>query len=384
MSMKKILISIRDFGQGGIPRCLQSLMEYIEKKEYIVDIICLSKTGPYLDTIKCNKIIDCGTFIENLCFFSSNLNREPIFKRFQILICKVVWKFAKKVFNFDLMTFLLDRKGKQLSNLYDTAIAYVEGDSARIVSSMTCLNKLIWLHNDYKWIEVAGKTTEFDKFDKICCVSEATRNSFVEKYPMLENKTVIIYNLVNYKLIRQLSKEPIMDDNFLYDKFIIMSIGRVCFQKQFDVIPTLAQQLKANGMQFYWYIIGSGPDLENLKQETIERGVNDCVVFLGERKNPYNYLSKSNIFALTSRYESYPTVVNEAKVLGIPILSTDIPPIYEMLVQDEYNRIASINQWKDVLTNIITENQTGHFDFDFEKSNLNIMNEFYKLINGYC
>lgn len=45
--MKKILICLSDFRQGGIPRCLQTLLMNIDTNKYQIDLLCLSKDGPY-------------------------------------------------------------------------------------------------------------------------------------------------------------------------------------------------------------------------------------------------------------------------------------------------------------------------------------------------
>ena len=86
-----------------------------------------------------------------------------------------------------------------------------------------------------------------------------------------------------------------------------------------------------------WFIIGDGPEVERacVEQEIKKYGVEDTVILLGNKPNPFSYLSKADLFVLTSVYESYPTVINEAKVLNIPIMANDIPPAHEMLQTDE-------------------------------------------------
>ena len=51
----------------------------------------------------------------------------------------------------------------------------------------------------------------------------------------------------------------------------------------------------------------------------------------GPRDNPYKYLARARVFVMTSNYESYPTVINEALILNVPVVSNDIPSAYEML-----------------------------------------------------
>ena len=142
-----------------------------------------------------------------------------------------------------------------------------------------------------------------------------------------------LHNVMNVEFIKEKAKEPLDDALFLTDKPVVVSIGRVCYQKNFVAIPKIASELQKL-MDFRWYIIGSGPENEVklVRDEIVKWGVADKVILLGPRDNPYKYLAKASVFVLTSNYESYPTVINEALILGVPVVSNDIPSAHEMLV----------------------------------------------------
>ena len=219
-------------------------------------------------------------------------------------------------------------------------------------------------------------------FDKICCVSESTRIAFIQKYPNLANKTNTIYNLINHQNIRQLANEKVYDANFTNDCFLIMSIGRISYQKQFTIIPDIAKQI-ADKFKFKWYIIGDGPEKYNLERNIKEYDLKETVILLGKQDNPYKYLAKTNLFALTSIYESFPTVINEALVLNIPIISNDIPSIYEM-IDETQGVIAPVEKWAKILCEIIGQKgvRKQNYNVDFEAFNQNVMKKFYELIES--
>ena len=55
----KLLICISDFRQGGIPRCLQSLLTHIDTERVAVDVVCLSHEGPYSEQMpRCHVIAE--------------------------------------------------------------------------------------------------------------------------------------------------------------------------------------------------------------------------------------------------------------------------------------------------------------------------------------
>lgn len=201
----------------------------------------------------------------------------------------------------------------------------------------------MWVHNDYRYDAQAGGGTDFSLFDRIVCVSECTRKSFVEVLPRFAEKTMTLHNVMNLEFIREQAREPIEDGAFLTDKPVVLSIGRVCYQKNFVVIPKVASEL-AKVMDFRWYILGSGPEAEvKLVRDEIEKwGVGDKVILLGPCNNPYKYLAKASVFVMTSNYESYPTVINEALILNVPVVSNDIPSAHEMLTTGKASDIENL------------------------------------------
>ena len=96
------------------------------------------------------------------------------------------------------------------------------------------------------------------------------------------------------------------------------------------LIPDIAKQL-VDKFNFKWYIIGDGPEKSKLKRKIEEFALQETIILLGKQDNPYKYLAQADLYALPSMYESYPTVINEALVLNIPIISNDIPSIHEMI-----------------------------------------------------
>lgn len=381
--MKKLLISLNDFKHGGIPKCLHSLLTYIDKEKYCVDIICLDQDGPYkkvFNNLENCKVLQYNLFTRCICTFTSEIKQKSLLERVGIVTSKIIWKLNKRLLKIDLLKLSIKNKAKKLSGKYDVCIAYAEGNCAKLIENIDCKHKLIWIHNDYEFVSEAGKDTKFEFFNKICCVSESTRKSFINKYPYLADNTTTIYNLINYDNIKQLASEKIEDVNFTENCFSIMSIGRISYQKQFIIIPEIAKRIVGK-VNFKWYIIGDGPERAKLESKIEKYGLQEIIVLLGKQNNPYKYLAKVNLFALTSIYESYPTVINEALVLNIPIISNDIPSIYEMIDKNQ-GIIAPIEKWAIILSEITNQKRGGGYNVDFKAFNQNVMKKFYELIES--
>lgn len=384
--MKKLLISLNDFRHGGIPKCLHSLLKYIDKEKYSVDIICLDQDGPYkkeFNNLENCKVLQYNLFTKCICTFSSEIKQKGLLEKVGIVTSKIIWKLIKSLLKIDLLDLSIKKKAKKNSGEYDICIAYAEGNCAKLIQGIGCKCKLIWIHNDYNFVPEAGDDTSFELFDKICCVSESTRIAFIQKYPNLANKTNTIYNLINHQNIRQLANEKVYDANFTNDCFLIMSIGRISYQKQFTIIPDIAKHLIAKNVKFKWYIIGDGPERSNLERKIEKYSLQETVILLGKQDNPYKYLAQTDLYALTSIYESYPTVINEALVLNIPIISNDIPSIHEM-IDETQGTIAPVETWDEDIYRIINggKSSKNKKNMDFEAFNQNVMKKFYELIES--
>ena len=127
-------------------------------------------------------------------------------------------------------------------------------------------------------------------------------------------------------------------------------------------------------------------EVKTLRQAISACGVEQEVILLGRRDNPYQYLRQADLFALTSLYESYPTVINEARCLGIPIIANAIPPSYEMLEENE-GIIVPNNQMAEVISILMNDENVNGVSLNsmkrqsFHNNTEQIMEAFYKLLN---
>lgn len=291
----------------------------------------------------------------------------------------------KKIVGVDILYKRIDSWAESLGE-YDVAIAYAEGLPAYFVRKIDAKKKLVWIHNDYDWISSAGDGTDFYVFDKICGVSEATSRAFERYRPDLRDRVGTIYNFINEDYIRDRAKEFAVELKKDNGEFVLCSIGRVANQKRFEIIPAIARELKAVGLRFRWYIIGDGPQEEVavLDREIERGGVQDVVIKLGAQDNPYKYLVKVDLYVLTSRYESYPTVVNEALILNVPVVSVNIPSAYEMIELGVNGEIVAVEDMTKMIRRFIEDREfyLQHKGFEFHNKNREILEQLDNLLNN--
>lgn len=106
----------------------------------------------------------------------------------------------------------------------------------------------------------------------------------------------------------------------------LLSIGRFCKAKNYDNVPDIVQRMMNKGVNnLKWYIIGYGGDEALIRQRIAEAGMEEHVILLGKRDNPYPYIKACDIYVQPSRYEGKSVTVREAQLLGKPVAVTAYP-----------------------------------------------------------
>lgn len=102
----------------------------------------------------------------------------------------------------------------------------------------------------------------------------------------------------------------------------LVACGRLVEQKDYETLLRAFARVAPNHDCSLW-ILGDGPQRENLETLSVGLGVRDRVSFLGFLPNPFPYIKSADVFVLSSRYEGFANVVAEAMWLGVPVVSTD-------------------------------------------------------------
>lgn len=366
----RILICINNFRGGGESRTLQFFLAMVKGDGDLVDLFCLDMSGSNVPKKGVFRFLSVDKRIQRLlCYRKDSSISSLLAKAYRSIVVRLTGR--------DPLTELLKQKAESLRG-YDVAIAWSEGYAARFVQFIPDSRRIMLVHNDYRFAP-AGNGGDVKRFDRIVCVSHSSAESFKEKNPAVADRVRVIHNLLDVEAVRQLAQEPIADTLFGRKGKTLISVGRLDYPKHFDVIPGIARTLKQKGADFRWFIVGGGlPEtVESMRALIRENEVEDCVILLGSRENPYPYVAASDIFVLTSRFECYPTVVNEALALGVPVLSSDIPVAKEM-VSLENGRIEPYERMAEALSEMMEHPMTPQF----EDHSADTLEKYQKLFDG--
>ena len=264
-----------------------------------------------------------------------------------------------------IVPFLCKIGGRQLkTDLYDVVISYVESINP-IVCYYPARKRIAWIHCDYsRHLALAKKQSEekvYVRFEQIVCVSEFAKSVFCKFYPDLSSRVHAIHNVINEENIRcQAQKTSDLDPLFKTNRFTLVSVGRLDPVKQFDKIPYIAAEIKKlTTRPFCWYIIGGGRGFQTMehqiRNDIINQDASDNVVLLGEKSNVYPYMAKADLYVSTSLSESFPLVINEAKALGIPIVSNNFGSASESIKDGVDGYIVPIESMAEVIVRLIED-----------------------------
>lgn len=105
----------------------------------------------------------------------------------------------------------------------------------------------------------------------------------------------------------------------------LLSIGRFSEAKNYDNVPDICRRMVKEGVDVKWFIIGFGGDEQLIRRKIEEAGMQEHVIILGKRSNPYPYIKACDIYVQPSRYEGKSVTVREAQMLCKPVVVTNYP-----------------------------------------------------------
>ena len=211
---------------------------------------------------------------------------------------------------------------------YDLAISFLTPH--RIVAEkVKAKKKIAWIHTDYTrvWVDAEDELKVWQKYDYVASISGDVTNTFLQVFPSLAPKIVEIENILSPKFVRKRAELEDTDKEFRQtDKISLLSIGRYSEQKNYDNVPDICKRLiNKTKLNIKWYIIGYGGDEALIRQKIKEVDMEEHVILLGKRSNPYSYIKACDIYVQPSRYEGKSVTVREAQMLYKPVVVTNYP-----------------------------------------------------------
>ena len=228
---------------------------------------------------------------------------------------------------------------------YDVEIAFFHSLAVEIVGGSTNRNAvhIAWIHHDLEKNTTAmpdnwTKHSElYRSFDRIVCVSNSARESFLKTVGDTGNVHTI-YNLIPIQKIRKKAEEkPQIQTK--KSKFHIVMVCRFVLLKGYDRLIRSVAKLRNEGKDISLTLVGA-EDPTPVTDLISECSAEDYITIAEPTTNPYPYIAESSLLVCASYTEGYNLTVAEALVLGVPVLSTDCAGPNEILDHGKYGMIV--------------------------------------------
>lgn len=325
MKKNKIAVVIDSYTRGGVAMAAQVFLEFLVKEHYEITLF-VKKYDP-AKMLPVPEGVDCRPWT------------QPRFDPVNQLRAALNWR------NFGRKAVYEARCRDQFPGEYDCAVGYqmVANDVTTVtLEKIRAKRKVLWLHGKKKFArkDLAFYDELYAKADKIVCVSLETEERFQRLMPKCARKTVTIHNLYDIPAIRSRAQLDAEGMDVSGDAVKIVSVGRISKEKGFDRVAEVTRRLTDAGYDIRWYIIGDGNTRAAVEADIREKQVEDRVILLGHRDNPYPYVANCDIYVQPSYTEGFCTSTMEAKILEKPVVTTDVPGMAEQFVSGENGLIV--------------------------------------------
>ena len=366
--MKKLLFGAYSLDLGGIEKALVILVNTLQEKGYDITLVLEKKQGIFLNEINPQiKIIE----------YTPSNSQNTIKRKLTNLFKRI--KFTLKYKNkFDFSACFAT---------YSLPASFV----ARIASQ----NCYLWGHADYLTLFDNNEEQmkeffierDYDKFKKVIFVSEEGKQSFIKVFPQMKERTIVCNNLIDAKKIIKMSEQKLTDEetkkirnNEDSKTTIFINVGRhEEKQKKLSRLIDAASLLKKDNLNFKIIFIGDGPQTDEYKKQVKEKQLEDNILFLGRKQNPYPYFKISDCVVLTSDYEGYPVVFLESYILEKPIITTKVSDYKEVENKHGYVTEKDTTDIYKKMKLFITNGFEKTEKFNYEKYNTEIIQKIEKL-----
>ena len=351
--MKKIIFCLQTMVLGGVEKELITIMKKMMPQEYDVSLLLFYKDDLcILEEIPRHvKMIDLDIDKAYYCSSCVQLSMQRL-KRGKIV--EAVGLMAKRVFGIGMTYSNTDiSEIAAMKDEYDVAICFHMHSPLTlryVAEKIKAKKKITWIHNDFltTGFPVHKLKKYIAQYDEIIAVSEQVKKEFDQLCPQFTDHSFVCHNIIDSEEILRKSEEPIDDDRFCKDyQTVLLTVGRFCDQKGYDYAIKAARILKDEGVLFKWFFVGYGAQEQAYRAMIKEYGVEDCVVILGRKDNPYPYIKNCDIYVQPSRHEAYGIVIAEARVLHRPIICSRFAGAEEQIIDGKTGIIVPLN---DVVT----------------------------------
>ena len=383
----KLLFYIGDFKPNGVTTSFMSLAKNLDYSKFDVSLIVLNKKDEWyrnvINTLNPNIRVLCraGTYAQTLleeCAKDVTLQLGIGTPELRTMLPgEMFQREFRRCFGITQFDKLINFTG--YSPFYSYLFMFAAGE------------KIVWLHNDMVkdrdrdvqgikplYATLSSVFTTYPYYDKLISASKEIMNVNIKNFPNLpRRKFGYAHNTLDYEKILKLSSV----DNGVYvdpQKINFVTCGRLSYAKNHEALIRAFNRFAKYNNSVELYIIGDG----ELKDQLSEIA-GDHVHLVGHLNNPFYLIKQCDCFVFPSLYEGQGIALMEARVLGLPIVVSDLPKMKGIFFKGGQYNIGGFSE-QDIYDGLVEflHGNIKNKAFNYKKYNAESYKEFEKAICG--
>ena len=332
---KKILLVIDNMKIGGIQKNMLNLLIELHD-QFDLTLFVFNAVGEYMKGIPQDvKIIQ-----PNSAFHLLGMSNAEAKKHFPTWLKRTYYYMIMRLFGNKTLYKRMLKTQKHLGK-FDYAISgmqsaragvFYSGVNELILEKVEAKEKIAYINCDFvrSGIDNPYNRSIYRRIDKILVLNRSNYEQLVLVMPDVKEKVFIVHNFCNYAEVEEKScNQPIEYDK---TKCNVVTVARISEEKGIDRAIQAFKRLKDENFQFSYHVIGGGGNYAKLCDYVQQNGLSEHIFLHGYDDNPYKYLKNADLFLLPSRHEAAGLVIDEARSLNVPVLSTKTVAAEETLL----------------------------------------------------
>lgn len=396
---RKILFVIDSLICAGAEKSLVSLLNQLDYDKYEIDLQLFSYGGEFEQFLP--KEVNLLPPLTYTRFLNSGSSKRLLSSLYDVQARRMLqakWKFSyllrtqKPLNNIKIARLYWESITKNIESNpkeYDFAIAYAQGvPTFYVADKVKSPRKFSWVNVSYhlSGYEKSYQSKFYQQMDGIVTVSDSAFEVFRQVYPEYADKMSVIKDIVDTDLIKNLSVQKNgYQDNFQGVR--ILTVARLNkHQKGYDIALEACRLLKERGIKFKWYALGRGNYEQEMRTYIAQNNLDDDFILLGTTANPYPYFRQSTLYVQTSRHEGYGLSIAEARLLNIPVVTTEFDAVYNQMVPEKNGLVVPQNPVAvaDAIERMLTDKELYQHIVSYlqteKKGNQEEVEKFYQLL----
>lgn len=354
MQMKKnILFVIDSLNCAGAEKSLTTLLSLLDYSKFTVDLLLFSHGGALEQLVP--KEVNILASLPYINFAQLSLN-EALLHSLKSLSIKLFSSRIKYSSRIRVRKYNNAQKARvfwesiadvieENPKVYDMAISYAQGiPTFYVAEKIKAKRKFAWVNVSYRLDEKEKNFQKqfYDIYNKIIAVSDSTKEILLETFPNYESKVEVIYDINNPQFISSMAE---IGEGFEggFQGIKLLTIGRLAYQKGYDIALEACKKLKEKGINFRWYVLGKGPLQEEIEGYIRQHNLSEHYILLGVHPNPYPFIKNCDIYVQTSRFEGFGIAIAEARMLNIPVVTTRFDAVYNQMVHERNGLVVDMD-----------------------------------------